>query len=122
MRYLSKLKISSESFGNVMYLVNRMKYMDFENKDIQLGWKYEVLVPSIGMEKSIVKIEGLENKIDDDILDRVKAGEMIEVLFKNLQSKLYYNTNNYLMLTAGADSIMLKKKEKNKDIANAKSN
>lgn len=122
MRYLSKLKISPESFGNVMYLVNRMKYMDFENKDIQLGWKYEVLIPSIGMEKIVVKIEDLSSKIEDDILDKVKDGELIEVVFKNLKSKLYYNSNNHLMLTSSADSIIIKNREKNKDFATAKSN
>lgn len=121
MRYLSKLQISPDSFGQVMYLVNRMQYMDFENKDVQLGWKYEVLIPAIGMEKIIVKIEDLKNKIEDDIIDKVKNGEMIEVVFNNLKSKLYYNSNNHLMLTAKADSIMLKE-EKNKDFATAKSN
>lgn len=119
MRYLSKLQINPSSFGDVMYLVSRMKYMDFENKEKQLGWKYEVLVPTIGMEKILVKIEDINNKIDDDILDRVKNGEMIEVSFKNLKSKLYYNSNNHLVLISVADSIIIK----NKDFTqNAKSN
>lgn len=122
MRYLSKLKISPESFGSVMYLVGKMKYMDFEHKDVQLGWKYEVLIPAIGMEKIMIKVEDLDNVIEDDVLERVKDGDLIEVVFKNLKSKLYYNSNNHLMLTSSADSIILKKEEKNKDFAIAKSN
>lgn len=105
---LSKIVVSNKTFGDVMFLADVRKYNDFNNKDNQIGWKYEVLVPALGLEKVTFKVEDLNNPIPDDVVKRVRNGEMIQVKLSGIEAKIY-NNGTMTALSCKASGIELVK-------------
>lgn len=103
---LTSLQVSGNTTGNgyITTVANGFRYENGEKTDIIDTQNYTVVFPDNGFVKVLIKVKGDKPIATNDQIKQ--KGKKINVTFKNLTGRIYYNysENNYV-LTGSADGI-----------------
>lgn len=111
---ITDLKIDVSSLGDSYLLTDIVPYYEYkdgERTNNILGYRYDVALPHLKMEKLGIKIEHLSPLID---LEKEEIPIGLQVDFKNLEVGSYF-MRNQVHIKASADEVFFKNE---KDKAN----